>query len=1027
MSENSRVRDCKESFKRIRMKVLQSERLERAREQMRQKARELKKSGKALAARAAENPRLQRLKAAMKRKIDDEEAAKHVGLTDEEKLFNDRMYYDFMKEQKETRKRAELEAKEVEARLGSLSMIRAAELGHNVAIEKLIDAGESKDAEPDHLFTPLHAACLRGKLETVKYLVQEVKVNVEARDKYGCTPVVRAAANGHIDVVKWLTESPLVMASLDTPSHWKANALHFASQFGHVRMCEYLLLRKNMNVLAETDALETPYEVAASGVRGKEKKKTEEMLRNMFHPYVEMRRNELIAAMGTTLDGVSAEEAAMTHQINIATKIHNLHLEWEDAQLADIREYENNVKILFKLVREGKRIAFDDLMSDPKLSEIADEIRDEKYGRSLLHIAIVDGDCDLAEVILDSTFLNPLDVDGKGRNGLHLAALYGHTKMVELMLDNASPPGPEGWAKLTSAKDDNNKTAADLLCQRWKPNLREGARRPPDSVIRAEKIRIRTDLEYLLDPEKEKRELAEANLLEKYELQVELSKTYHETGIKAPQWIRDNAKDINSKLGDMRMRKRKIESRKKRKELFALRRKEQEKMRRKELMHLSYCSKNMRNQLKKELDAIEDKQAKIITWSEETQAEIQPQLDLAQVRIVKEGRFLELCHVRVASVARHVISGDISSMKTQVNTLQSRLNEEEEKEEDARKKWIQMDDTAKKKLVDKAAIEQLDIRLEACRDRYENQLQKMNVAVLALQAGMVPDQVILERKKEQLATGTRINWKLTRRKGQNFMKAGKTVVEDLTEKEMKKIAEEAMEIKHMLDRDSKRLKHDQQMIVNKQRAWDLRKANLQFEYAEDHIGRRIQEMKRDVHRSYHGKIVLMEKKLKLKENLVTKIKKKLEYETNYREYNIKLKWKDVRYIGTWTNMLARLVCYRWDIKACNAMILNLEEDLEIAEREVLATKEEINDLRDNELKKHADLKRESIEMLAMVRVDVGEEILNAKIEDAIELPFVSDSDSGEGSAWDSDEDRLDGGGRNSDSNNGDSNDVDDSD
>ena len=88
----------------MRMKILQSERLDRAREQMRQKARELKKRGQAVASAAAENPRLQRLKRAMQRKMDEEEAAKNTGPTDEEKLFNDRMYYDFMKEQKEARK-----------------------------------------------------------------------------------------------------------------------------------------------------------------------------------------------------------------------------------------------------------------------------------------------------------------------------------------------------------------------------------------------------------------------------------------------------------------------------------------------------------------------------------------------------------------------------------------------------------------------------------------------------------------------------------------------------------------------------------------------------------------------------------------------------------------------------------------------------------------------------------------------------------------------------------------------------------
>ena len=60
----------------MRMKILQSERLDRAREQMRQKARELKKRGQAVASAAAENPRLQRLKRAMQRKMDEEKLPK---------------------------------------------------------------------------------------------------------------------------------------------------------------------------------------------------------------------------------------------------------------------------------------------------------------------------------------------------------------------------------------------------------------------------------------------------------------------------------------------------------------------------------------------------------------------------------------------------------------------------------------------------------------------------------------------------------------------------------------------------------------------------------------------------------------------------------------------------------------------------------------------------------------------------------------------------------------------------------------
>ena len=1014
MSDRNRSRDCKEGFKRIRMKLLQSERIEKARENMRQKVRELKKAGKEAAANAAANPRLMRLKATLKRKQDEEEAAKHVGPSEEEKLFNDRMYYDFMKEQKEARKRAELEERELRERLGNVSIMRAAELGNNTVVEKLIDAGEGKKPEPDHLFTPLHAACARGKLETVKYLVQDCKADFEARDKYGCTPVVRAAANGHMNVVKWLTETPLIRVDINTSAYWKATALHFAAEFGHVRMCEYLMLRKNMDVLAQTDTLETPYEVCGKSVRGEDKKEIEIELRTMFQPHIEMSKNMMIATLGSALDGISDEEAAMIHKISIADKVLNLHLEWEDDQLGEIREYENNVKMLFKFTREGKRVALDDVFNDPKICEIGSDIRNEKHGRSLLHIAAVDGDCDLAEVILDSTFLDPLDIDGKGRTGLHLAALYGHSNMVELMLDNASPAGPEGWEKLTSAVDNDGKTAAELLCQRWKPRLRDGARKPPESVVRAEKIRIRMSLEYLLDPDREIREKEEMKLLQTYENQVNLSKTYQQTGMKAPKWIRDNAKDINSKLGGMRAKQRKIESRKKRKLEFELKKKEREKLDRQELVNISKSARHMRDNLKKRLADIEHKQATLINWAETRKAELEPGLALANTRIAKENRFMELLHVRVASLASRNVSGGVSTMQIQVDKWMQEMKDQSLKEEEARRDWIVMDDAAKRDLVDTAAIEQLDIRLDACRERYEQQMQMMTVSAIGLEASLMPDTAILNRMQRIIETGVRVDWKATKRKGQNFMKAGKTITEDVSQNELKKIAAKAIEIKRLLIKDTKRLKHERQMIVDKQFAWDLRNANLWFDYADGHVNRRTAEQKTHTHREYQIKINVLEKQLAKAEQDLVNIQKHLTSEKEYLNYDIKRKWINVgsfasEHIGTFANLMARLVCYRWDIYACDAMLFNLEEDVEEGNEKISVLKTQIDDLRDEELKKHKDLKRESQEMLAMVRWDIGEEILEAKIEDAIQLPYVSDSDSGDGSAWDSDGDIIGGG------------------
>ena len=138
---------------------------------------------------------------------------------------------------------------------------------------------------------------------------------------------------------------------------------------------------------------------------------------------------------------------------------------------------------------------------------------------------------------------------------------------------------------------------------------------PPAGVVRAEKIRVRTELEYILDPERAEREEAQLAQLETFENQVNLSKFYHESGLKAPKWIRNNANEINSKLGGARALKRTIERRLKQKRAFEKKRREREKYRKAELMSLSKNATKSRKKLKRLLHEIEFKQAKKIGWA----------------------------------------------------------------------------------------------------------------------------------------------------------------------------------------------------------------------------------------------------------------------------------------------------------------------------------------------------------------------------------------------------------------------------
>lgn len=980
------------------MKLKNSERLDRAREQMRQKARELKKKGAALKDKAAANPALQRLRDKMKRQ-EEEEQARNKGPSQEETDFNDRMYYDFMKSQKEALRRQEMDDEKNRARIGNISIHRASQLGNNNAIERLLDMGEGKRVEADSLSTPLHAAATRGKLDTCKLLVGQARADLNARDKFGCTPLCRAAAGGHLPVVRWFIEQAVGQGGVRTDenirSFWKATPLHFASEGGHLDVCRYLLLRRDADVLAQTHSLETPYHVMCRNCPVYVRERTLTGMRNMLHEYINLALNEGIAALDSNLDGVSSEEADVLHRINIAKQVDALHREWLDLLEGDLREEDAKKITLFEAAHRGRCVFLDDLFADPEQRELATDLRDETHGRSLLHVAARSGNCNLAELLFDSTYLDPLDPDGKGRTALHLAALYGHSDMVSLLLENAQPAGPKGWDMLTSATDDDGKRAGDLLCQRWKPVLAPGVKSPSAGVVRAEKLRVRTDLEYILDPERAAREEAQLAELDTYENQVSLSQFYHQNGLKAPKWIRDNANEINGKLGGARALKRAMERRLKQKKEFEKRRKEREKFRRAELTALSKHATKSRKKLKRLLHEIEFKQAKRIGWAESRLFEIRPKLNVATNFLAKEEAFLSAVHTRVASVVKTSWRLAVAAQARQAEAWTAEEGVEEHKVKEAQDDWLNMDDSAKEKVVSVAEVEQLDIRLEAAYDRYKDQIDLEVLKMTQLEAGMVPEQAVLDKLLRQHTTGQKVDWKLTRRKGKNFMNAGKTVKVDLTAREREKAGVTAEEIRVQLGKDTRRLAFGKSAIRDKQTAWKMWNGKLWFEFARDHVGREIQRSKRKLHRKCKREIDALERKFQAVTEKVAQLSKKLE-----REKRVKIEELETR--------CAKYGCLRWWRRAAIALITNLEEDLEDAMLLKTSIKMQLDEAKQNEVKGHRDLHRQEEEIVKMLHSDVGGDILDHKIPDAIEMPFVSESESEEGSAADSEDDVIEG-------------------
>ena len=63
---------------------------------------------------------------------------------------------------------------------------------------------ESIPDKDDPSVTPLHAAAFKGKLDCVRILIEEGKLDVDVRDEFGRTPLIAAASGGDTETIKYL-------------------------------------------------------------------------------------------------------------------------------------------------------------------------------------------------------------------------------------------------------------------------------------------------------------------------------------------------------------------------------------------------------------------------------------------------------------------------------------------------------------------------------------------------------------------------------------------------------------------------------------------------------------------------------------------------------------------------------------------------------------------------------------------------------------------------------------------------------
>lgn len=154
--------------------------------------------------------------------------------------------------------KADLNAKD---NTGLSSLIIAAFKGYQIIVEYLITKGADVDIESDAGESPIHGAVQGGKLETVKYLIEQAGANVDARQYDLATPIFRAAFLGHLEIVKYLHRKG---ADFNATSADGKNPLWHAAKQGHADVVEYLV-RNGADVENQDYVMGTnPLQAAAS-------------------------------------------------------------------------------------------------------------------------------------------------------------------------------------------------------------------------------------------------------------------------------------------------------------------------------------------------------------------------------------------------------------------------------------------------------------------------------------------------------------------------------------------------------------------------------------------------------------------------------------------------------------------------------------------------------------------------------------------------------------------------------------------
>ena len=115
-------------------------------------------------------------------------------------------------------------------------------------VKKCVINGVNVETQFSSAFRAIHLASYHRNLDVIKYLVEELHVDVAAKSSNGWTPLHLASERGHLDIVQYFVQDCHIDTSIKDNDGW--TALHLASGQGHLEVVRCLVQDGRVDVTA---------------------------------------------------------------------------------------------------------------------------------------------------------------------------------------------------------------------------------------------------------------------------------------------------------------------------------------------------------------------------------------------------------------------------------------------------------------------------------------------------------------------------------------------------------------------------------------------------------------------------------------------------------------------------------------------------------------------------------------------------------------------------------------------------------